>query len=58
MLPADGCVSGWGNPACYFCVVSVPRRGGEVAVAMVRCWSADRCSGCAVEHPNLHDERP
>ena len=55
MSDADGCASGWVNPACYFCAVWVPRRGGGVAVAMVRCWSADRCPGCTVGHPNLHE---
>ena len=37
MLASDGCASGWDNPSChFFCAVWVPRRGGEVAVAMVR----------------------
>jgi hypothetical protein len=30
-----------------------PRRGGGVAVAMVRCRSADRCSGRMVGHALL-----
>ena len=52
MLVADGCASGWDNPACYFCAAWVPG-GGGVEVAMVRCWSADLCSGRRVEHANL-----
>jgi hypothetical protein len=42
MSDADGWASGRDNPACYFCAVWVSRRGGGVAVAMVRCWSAVR----------------
>jgi hypothetical protein len=53
MLAADGCASRWDNPACHvFCAVWVRRRGGGVAVAMIR-GGQHRCPDCAVHHPNL-----